>query len=164
MITVRRATSDDVPWLLEQLQAFDQFYGSSRSLFPALDAADAIVSQLVATQPFFLAENADEPIGFIAGALHPHPYNNDLRVLSEMFWWVADEFRGSRAGLALLNAFVAFGCTKVNDDGDPDEHGDAPADWIIMTLEHESPVNPQTLTRRGFRPKETSYLLEVDAA
>lgn len=146
MITVRRATADDVPWLLEQLAAFDQFFGSTRSLFPDIDTARAIVSDLVTTQPFFVAGDSDL-VGFIAGYLTPHPYNPTIRVLTESFWWVDQEFRGSRAGLALLNALIAFGR----------EH----ADWIVMTLEHESPVNPETLTRRGFRLKETSYLMEV---
>lgn len=147
MITVRRAVAADVPWLLDQLRDFDAFYGSSRSLYPDLDVAEQIVAGLVDTQPFFIAENADGPIGFVAGFLAPHNLNPEIRVLCEQFWWVDPAYRGSRAGLALLNELIAFG--RVH------------ADWIIMTLEHESPVNPQTLTRRGFRPKETSYLLEI---
>lgn len=145
-ITVRRAIASDIPWLLGQLHEFDVFFGSSRSLYPDPETAEAIVSGLVAEHPFYIAENEREPIGFIAGAVHAHPFNPSLRVLSEMFWWVAQPFRGSRAGHLLLREFIAFG--KAN------------ADWIVMTLEHESPVNPETLTRRGFRPKETSYLLE----
>lgn len=147
-IFVRGAALTDVPWLLEQLMAFDKFFGASHSLFPDAELAEATITTLVESQPFFVAESVDGPVGFIAGAIVRHPYNPDLIVLDEIFWWVAEPFRGSRAGLLLLNEFIRY--------------GERNADWIKMTLEQESPINPTTLTRRGFRPKETAYLLEVN--
>ena len=148
-IAIRPATTADMPWLLEQLKAFDTFFGSSRSLFPDADTAERILADLIGTQPMLVAENGTSLVGFICGAIHPHPYNPDLTVLTELFWWVAEEYRGSRAGLALLNEFVSI--------------GKAHADWIVMTLESESKVDPDHLYRRGFRMKEVSYLLEVAA-
>lgn len=148
MISVRPAGLDDLPWLLEQLLAFDKFVGSSRSLFPTLDVAEDIVSGLVLNHPFFIAQNASGPIGFIAGMLTPHYLNPSITVLAELFWWVPEEHRGSRAGALLLAELLAVGRRC--------------ADQIIMTLETESPVAPRSLINRGFREKETSYLLEVN--
>ena len=150
MITVRPATLTDLPWLLRELQSFDQFFDSSRSLFPDLETAEAIVSEFVTKHLFLVAQGRDGCLGFIAGIVGPHPYNPALTYLSETFWWVTPQFRGSRAGLTLLNAFVMTG-------------KQLQVDAIVMTLESDSPVNPETLTRRGFRPKETNYLLEVVA-
>lgn len=144
---VRPATSDDVIWLVDQMRAFDQFFGATRSLFPDVPQAIEIVEQLVAQHPFWVAESAKGLVGFIAGALTPHPYNPSITVLSELFWWVDEQERGSRAGALLLAAFITFG----------EQH----ADWIVMTLEEASPVNPATLERRGFKPYERSYLREV---
>lgn len=76
-----------------------------------------------------------------------HPYNPAIRVLTETFWWVTPNARGSRAGLMLLDAFTAY--------------GERNADWIVFTLEHHSPVNERTLTKRGFHLHERSYLREV---
>jgi hypothetical protein len=149
LISVRPATHADLPWLLDQLRQFDAFFGSARSLFPSVEQAEAIIGGLIDTQPILVADNDAGPVGFICGALHPHPYNPALIVLSEMFWWVAEEYRGSRAGLALLNEFIAI--------------GERLAHWIIMTLETNSKLDPEHLFRRGFRLKELSYLLEVDA-
>lgn len=148
MITVRKATSQDVPWLLSELHEFDRFFGSSRSLFPTIETAEQIVATFVRDHVFLVAQGRDGCLGFIAGIVHPHLYNPSLTYLTETFWWVTPQFRGSRAGLTLLNAFVIYG-KKIK------------ADAIVMSLEHESPVNPETLTRRGFRPKETSYLMEL---
>lgn len=146
-IAVRPATPEDIPWLLAQLRQFDAFFGSSRSLFPSEEHAEAIIAGLIETQPILVAAGTTGPVGFICGAITPHPYNPDLIVLSEMFWWVAEAYRGSRAGLALLNEFIAIGKRH--------------AHWIIMTLETESKIDPEHLHRRGFRLKEMSYLLEV---
>ena len=144
-MSVRPAVAADMPWILEQLHAFDQFFGSSRSLFPSMEQAELKLAFLIEHHVFLVAEHG-ELQGFIAGMVGPSFFNDAHIYLTELFWWVAPEHRGSRAGLALLNAFVAKGREL--------------ADWVVMTLEAESPVNPETLTRRGFRPKETNFLLE----
>lgn len=148
MITIRRAELTDSPWLLTQLKAFAQFFGSKHSLFPSDDAGilDALHS-LVETKVFLVAEANGKSVGFIAGLLQEHPYNPKITVLSELFWWVAPEHQGSSAGARLLQAFTDYG--RLN------------AQWIVMTLETKSPVNPRSLEKRGFRHFESSYLLET---
>jgi GNAT superfamily N-acetyltransferase len=161
-IRVRHARKDDIPWLLEQLREFDQFFGAGRSLFPSDPLrAQHFLEALIFQHPFHIAEyvrrvgppdafhpgTAVEPVGFIAGALGPHPYNPAIRQLTEMFWWVAPAYRGSRAGSLLLDAFL--------------DEGKQRADWIVMTLEADSPVHDRILEKRGFKPKERSFLLEV---
>lgn len=145
---IRKALATDIPWLVEQLKEFSKFFGGKFSLFPGEDEAAKILNMLIATQPFWVAQLVDETrVGFVAGVLHPHLLNPALIVLTELFWWVVPEHRGGRAGLQLLNELHHFGL----------QH----ADWIVFTLEAESPVNPQTLERRGFRLKERNYILEV---
>lgn len=152
MTMIRPATADDVTWLLEQLRDFDKFFGGKRSLFPSDPAvARAVVAELVDQHPFFVAqrEDTDVRLGFIAGALAPHPYNPELVVLSELFWWVDPLFRrSSSAGARLLDHFVRF--------------GQANADWIQMTLEAQSPIDAGALERRGFVLKERTFLFEVE--
>ena len=136
-ITVRPASPADVPWLLEQLQQFAQFFGSARSLFPTMDYAETVLRGLIADQTFLVADNDRGPVGFIAGFVTPHALNPAITVMSELFWWVVPDARGSRAGAALLTAFLAIAKDR--------------AHWIVMTLEAESPINPATLLARGFR-------------
>lgn len=148
MSLVRHATPADAPWILEQLLAFDKFFGSSRSLFPSIEAAEGKLAYLLAHHVVLVAESGVELQGFIVGLLGPSFYNDDVVQLTELFWWVSPEHRGTRAALLLLNAFVAVGKARAHQ--------------VIMTLEDNSPVNPVTLERRGFRPKETNFLFEVD--
>lgn len=139
-------------WLIVQLKAFDKFAGYKRSLIEDETYARAALKQLVNEHIVFIAEQdwikqGPERLGFIAGYRTPHPFNPHLRVLTESFWWVAPEHRKTRAGLLLLNEFEAYGRRY--------------CDWVVMTLEHHSPVHPRHLTNRDFVPREQSYLLEV---
>lgn len=147
MIAVRAALHEDKPWILDQLQAFSQFFDSARPLFPTMEYADSLLSVLIETQLFLVSRDENGLTGFIAGFIAHHPLNPDITVLNELFWWVKPECRGSRAGLLLLRAY--------------EDYGKQHAHWIVMTLEADSPVHPDTLIRRGFRPKETTFLKEV---
>lgn len=149
MIWIRPANVADTPWLLSQLRAFSEFYATKVPLFPADDDhATRVIEDQIQRNPFFIAVDATAgPVGFMSGAVIAHPYNPDLRLLQELFWWVAPDRRGGRAGALLLQHF--------------EEYGRANADWILMTIEAKSPVNPATLERRGYRLHEQTYLMEV---
>lgn len=150
MTRIRQATENDLAWLLLQQREFDQFYGTCRSLFPSdPKVALEIMTNIVANQVMLIAEKDPEGtrLGFIAGALGPHPYNPEITVLSEQFWWVDPAHRGGTAGARLLSEFLDFGRNN--------------AKWIVMTLEAKSPIDPAHLERVGFRLFERSYLLEI---
>lgn len=145
---VRNAHSDDVDWILKELKVFSEFYGTKKSLFgDDLNYSKTIVSQIIENHLCLISEINSEPVGFICGSLAPHVFNQEIMVLSEVFWWVKPEYRNSRAGALLLNAYIDFG--KIN------------ADWVLLTLEDKSPLKDQTLLKRGFVLKEKSFLLEV---
>lgn len=150
MIMIRRANGSDAGWIIEQLREFAAFFGTRLPLFPAdYDVAYALTNHLIVSLEFFVAIDyrTGEGMGFIAGSLGAHPLNPAIRALSEVFWWVAPNRRGSSAGARLLEAFLELGREK--------------ADWIVMTLEAQSPVDPASLERRGFHLHERSFLLEV---
>lgn len=144
---VRHATVDDIGWLIEQLKLFAGTLGTKRSLIPDADTATRVVTTMVAMHLVLVAELDGVRQGFIAGYVIPHPFNPAIRLLAETFWWVDEAHRGTRAGLMLLNAFVAWG----------GEH----ADWITVALEAKSPVANECLTKRGFVLQERSFLLEA---
>lgn len=147
-ITVRRANEGDLDWVLPQARAFAQFYDSKHSLYMSDEYTRGYFSQLVEKHLFLIADSdLHGPIGFIAGWVSPQPYNPSLTALTEQFWWVAEEHRGSRAGLMLLNEFTAW--------------GKAHCQQVWMTLEDKSPIADRSLSKRGYRLKERNYLLEV---
>ena len=145
-ITVRPAVIEDMPWLLTELAAMDEFFGSARSLFPDVEQAERIVTLLIENHPFFVASDVNGPVGFIAGVLAPHFLNSDILQLTELFWWVTMEARGSRAAAVLFSAL--------------DEFGRKHAHWGVMALNDHTPIEPKSLEKRGYRFREASYLKE----
>lgn len=147
-IFVRRGTPEDIGWLVDQLKDFSLFYGTKRPLYTSEDFARKGLEKIINEHLLIIAEkDGVGPVGFIAGLFVPHVFNPDIFVLNEAFWWVPELYRGTRAGALLLREFVAWGKKE--------------ADWILFTLENESPVNETALLRHGFTFKERSYLLEV---
>ena len=154
MIVVRHATAADLDWLIEQLVAFDRFYGAKHSLVPPDWYARDLISRLVDQGPFYVAVRELERVGFIAGAVHGHLYNPNVRVLTTLFWWVVPEARGSSAGARLFHELRRYARTHSIDQ-------------FILTLQEAwdrkcaTGIKPETLLQGGFRPQETSYVLEL---
>jgi hypothetical protein len=146
--TVRRAVESDQPWLLTQLKSFSSFYGNKKEFFGDEAHASQVVSALVQGQVVLVAESERGLLGFVAGQVIAHPFNPNLKVLAELFWWVVPEHRKSRAGLMLLNEFTAWGKQNV--------------DVITFCLLPHSDARPKSLLSRGYVAKETTYLLEVN--
>jgi hypothetical protein len=145
---VRPAVLDDVTWLLNEVEEFDRFAGFNKSLIPQDKSKFLYVLEgLILNHVFLVAEHESVPQGFIVGVLAPHHFNDEILVLTELLWWVRTDYRNTRAGAVLFEGFMDIGRRE--------------ADWIVMTLEAKSPVKPETLSKRGFRLQETSYIHEV---
>lgn len=141
---VRKAVPSDIPWLLTQLREFAAFHPIGPRIMGTDANAEVLLGHLIATQFVAVADAEGTPVGLIAGAVSPHPFNPELRVATELWWFVSPAHRGSRAGLALLDSYEAW--AKEN------------ADVRGMTLEANSPVNPRVLLKRGYQLAETQYV------
>jgi hypothetical protein len=147
-VIVRPAVPSDLDWLITQVKAFATFNGTKYFMFGSEEEARAGLLGLMNAHFMRIAERAGERLGFIAAWWVPHPYNSQIPLLSEAFWWVSEEHRNGRAGLALLDEFVAFAKEHVK--------------WATFSLLENSPVNDRILTKRGFVKHETGYVLEID--
>jgi hypothetical protein len=146
-VSIRPARPADIPWLIVQLREFSKFNDVKYEVFGDEGYAAQKLVEMMERHYFSVAERGNELLGFLAGYYVPHPFNPQIITLVEMFWWVASEHRCSRAGLMLLDDYVAWGKRHAN--------------WITFALQSNSPVNPKTLLKRGFIEQERSYLLEV---
>jgi len=147
-ISIRKATHDDLDWLLSQMKKFSDLYGTKLKLHTE-DHGRASMADMVENHLVLVAEREDGAmLGMISGYVMRHPFNPGITVLSETFWWVAEEYRKTRAAVMLLNAFNSWGKANVN--------------WITMCLIGDSDVSDRSLVKRGFKRQEVSYLLEVE--
>lgn len=130
-----------------ELPAFSRFCGTAIPLFEDSEHVGKLLNNALEHHVTFVAERGEERVGFILGCKMPHPFNPRIRTLSEQLWWVTEPYRGSRAGLLLLKAFVAWGEQNV--------------DVISFGVEARSPVRDATLERHGFRLQERIFIREV---
>lgn len=145
--SVREASLNDIDWIRGELKKFSDFFATEYPIYGGDEHAGNFMSWLIEKHVVFVSEQDKKLTGFIAGTLDAHPFNKSLTQLTEIFWWVNEEFRGSPSGTKLLEEFLSYG----------KEH----ANWIVCTLEDESPISDDVFLRRGFRAKERSFLLEV---
>ena len=152
-IKVRKGCPDDLGWLLPELQEFSLFFGTRRQLYSDTEFVKIGLMEMMRNDVFLVAEREADaegpvtPLGFIAGIVRPHMMNPAITCLNEVFWWVKESERKSRAAVLLFNEFVAWGKENV--------------DWIFFALEAHSPVNEDALIDRGFRLQERNFIMEV---
>ena len=144
---VRPAKTEDIDWLLVECEKFGEFFGSKIPLYNHEHLRDVVLPQLIESHLFLIAEVRGQKAGFISGLYTSHFLNPSITSLTELLFWVSQEYRGSRVASMLLNEYIQWG--KLN------------ADWVTMTLEHESQMKPESLLKRGFRFKEQNYFMEV---
>ena len=152
-VVVRPAELSDLPWIKVELTEFSRFFNSKIPLYhgPQTDYAttyqEIFLENMIKDHLFLIAESEIERQGLIVGVVGHHPFNPEIKTLDELFWWVPEKHRNTRAGALLLREFVKWGEENV--------------DWIVATVEDNSPVNGETFLKRGFIPKEISYLKEI---
>lgn len=142
---VRAGTLADVPWLCEQLRAFASGYPVPLPIYGEDAHVEALVGTLIREQYLAVAETEDgQSVGLIAGLYQSHPFNPDLRIVTELWWWVTPEARGSRAGAMLLKSLESWA-----------DEMNAP---MALTLESNSALSDDTLARRGYVPVERQFI------
>ncbi|TXH41556.1 MAG: hypothetical protein E6Q97_37375, partial [Desulfurellales bacterium] len=117
-IRIRRATVDDLWWIVRELKAFSNEYGSKHELFKSEEHCHLAMAGMVNDHLVFVAEqqaqDGMELMGLIAGFVVKHPFNPDIRLLAETFWWVSKKHRTTRAGFKLLDSFISWGRENVD--------------------------------------------------
>lgn len=140
---------------MERLKRLSIFGLTDRKLFEDTEYTRAGLRNLIDQHVVFVAEREEygedhkstRTIGFIGGYFIHHPFNPTVKMLSELFWWVDEEYRGCGAGGKLLRQFIHV--------------GQAAAHWIVFGLSTNTPVKESSLLKLGFKKSETSYLMEI---
>lgn len=147
---VRLATTKDIPWIIPQLKEFAPLYNTKKSLYGTDKYSIAYLNVLINEHVAIIAEKDDGTcVGFIMGRYGKHPFNQKIKILAEVFWYVLPKHRSSRAALMLLNAYVKIGKQI--------------ADFIYFSLQDErTNIKSKSLLKRGFKMQEKIFLMEAN--
>jgi Acetyltransferase (GNAT) family len=109
-----------------------------------LDSLYALGEKMLYSGTGWVVKLNDEPVGGLGALLVPNIYNPRFTTLAELFWYVLPEYRNSRAGLYLLDAFNTFAADNADD--------------ATLSLLPSSEV--RSLEKRGFEFCERAYKKE----
>lgn len=91
----------------------------------------------------FVVYDGSVPVGALGAILTDNLFNPEYKTLAEIFWYVLPEYRETRAGFLLLQAFENRGKEIAYD--------------MTLSLLPQSPVNIKALEKRGFAFEELSF-------
>jgi len=117
--------------------------------FDAKAAKEAIAS-LLEHGAVLVATNENEVIGALVGMVSSMWFNPDLRIATELGWWVKDEHRGGSAGIKLLRAFEDFGR----------RNGASMCALSDLVIDGDAPAGP-LFKKLGYVIVERSHLKEI---
>ena len=142
-MSVLRATPDDIPWIAEQIEIFNSTLNTKHSLLPT--SLDKELEALQNDHVLLVAWYNGDRAGMIGGQFTSHPYNPDVSLLLERFWWVNSYHRRKGVGASLLRAFVDAG---------------KDCDIIHLSSLPGRPVPAEVIEELDFRQAETAYIKE----
>jgi hypothetical protein len=109
-------------------------------------AAERIIEQIIIGHGIALiSEIKEQPTGMLIALRHPLVWDPDLVILSEIAWWVDQEYRGSRSGLLLLKEYQRLAEQEISQGK------------IINYTISEMVDNPIDYSRWGLKPRETIW-------
>ena len=139
IITIDEAVKNgDGEALVDLIMDFSKEYGGRHG------AERESVRELLGRCEGFVCYSGESLIGAIGGISYWNPFNSQVRMLSEMFWYVKKSKRNSKAGGSLFLRFLEMG-KEMNAS-------------IIMTTLDSTRGLEKGLLGRGFTPKERSWV------
>lgn len=103
-----------------------------------------LVAKGIAEKTCFIAEKDGEPVGVLGAFITENLFNPDIKVLSEIFWYVLPEYRQTRAGILLFKLFDVTAKQIANEA-------------TLSILIASSEINIDSLEKRGFKLNEFAF-------
>ncbi|MCK5019000.1 MAG: GNAT family N-acetyltransferase [Candidatus Peribacteraceae bacterium] len=148
MINLRQATSKDIPWMLDEGKKFLSLMSETKNYYNR-DHLSGVLNFILKEGIMYVTEDEGKLVGAIGGMIVPNVFNGDIKDLGELFWWVPEDYRNTRSGYLLMREFTKYG-------------ENAGVDNVVFSSMEFSPINEDAMTKRGFKKKETAYVMEVN--
>ena len=158
MATIRPATMDDIPQIVEMAKRFypESPYPHIYGDVPEEQAAGLVIVAMqgmaeygIVPGAMLVAEHGDRLIGMLCLHIDPATFNPAV-IAAELVWWMDPEYRGGMAGIRLV---------KAGEETAPERGATVMNMGVLAT----SPAEAQTLLERlGYKPSHTILSKRLD--
>lgn len=146
--TVRPATEDDIPWMVDELRESSAYVGTKKPLFPGeVECTEKLKVTIRSHVAIVSVDKSGEKTGMMVGVIVPHHLNSNILTLTEAIWWVPARFRKTGAGAALLVAFTEIGSRSV--------------DMILVSSQTKTAIRPRSFEFLGYKPLNSVFIWEA---
>ena len=143
---IRRARVDDLNSLMKHGRDFIAYHPAKLKWNPK--HVRGVVTDMILNHVVIVAADGGNIMGGIGGQVHDNLFDPDEKQLVELFWWVGEEWRNSRLGLMLFDAFE-------------DAASILNCDSVVMTTTSLTPTLDKLYERRGYECYERTYMRRV---
>lgn len=147
-MVIRPATPSDMRFIITEGLSFMKHHPLSFNKDLDLKELIKFADNIMHNHVLLIAEDNGVQVGMIAGILAPNVFNSKYIGLTELVWWVKEEFRNSSAAMKLFNAFE-----KKAKEMD--------ADYISMITTVYTPTLEKLYKKKNYKPTETTYVKEL---
>ena len=102
-VTIRAATADDVPIIVDMALHFQDTTAYAHHLRATPSMMVRVVEQILTREDagLWLADNGGDVCGMLAAALYVQPFSGES-IGAEIVWWMNPDARGGRTAIRLL--------------------------------------------------------------
>ena len=143
---IRRAKLDDLNSLMQHGKDFIAYHPAKLKWNPK--QVRDVVTDMIVNHVVIVAAEGREVRGGIGGRVIDNLFDPDETQLVELFWWVGEEWRKSKIGMELFNAF---------EDVADILHCNS----IVMTTTSLTPALDSLYERKGYEGYERTYMRRI---
>lgn len=140
---VEELTEKDLKWFVEVAAVNMLIYEVRRPELVHMDNLYRLANLGMTGGTAFIVKCKGENAGALGSILLPNLFNPNIKTMAEIFWYVLPEYRMTRAGAMLLNAFNKK-ASEISDES-------------TLCLMGSSEINIKTLEKRGFHLGEYAF-------
>lgn len=140
---VRNATTSDYEWCLSEGEKFMKWAVPEQPF--NREHIVALFDTLRQKHLFLVVEQDGQVCGMLGCIRNTSLFSPQHTLLVEIFWWVAESHRNTRAGALLLNAMERAGTMMK-------------VDKIVLSTVAIGSLSGKSLQKRGFVQRETSWV------
>ena len=146
---IRNACKDDMPELIAGSLRFHEAMLKQKTLTFDPDSAKKLMMFLIGSPAalVLVMEMKKSIVGAIGGFLSPWMLDWRIKIMTEFFWWLNEERRGS--GIRLLIEFERLAKIKGADR------------MIMVTLQQDDETLARYYERRGYKHLEHHFIKEI---